>query len=448
MSKRPVAAVILGAGKGTRMKSDLPKVLHPVVGRPMICHLIAAMEPLQPARVVVVTAPGYDDVRDAVAPAEIAIQEPALGTGHAVGSARDQLAGFDGHILVLFGDTPLVTTETMQAMVDALESENDPAVAVLGFRPDDPAAYGRLVTDDAGQLTEIVEFKEANEAQRAINLCNAGIMGLDGRVAFDLISRIGNGNSKGEYYLTDIVALARDAGRNCVVVEGDEDEVLGVNSRIELAQAEAIAQSRMREAALAGGVTMIAPDTVWFSHDTKLGRDVVIEPNVVFGPGVTVADNAHIKAFSHLEGASVAENADIGPYARLRPGADVQAGARIGNFVEVKKSVVEPGAKVNHLSYIGDARVGAKANVGAGTITCNYDGFDKFKTDIGAGAFIGSNTALVAPVKIGDGALVAAGSTIGRNVDADAMAITRAPQEQKSGWAARFRAAKEKARKA
>lgn len=447
MSKRPVAAVILGAGKGTRMKSDLPKVLHPVAGRPMICHLIAALEPLSPARVVVVTAPGYDDVRDAVAPADIAIQEPALGTGHAVAAAGKQLAGFDGHILVLFGDTPLVTTETMQAMVDALESAADPAVAVLGFRPDDPAAYGRLVTDQSGQLSEIVEFKEANEAQRAIGLCNAGIMGLDGRVAFDLLSRISNDNSKGEYYLTDIVALARADGRNCVVVEGDEDEVLGVNSRIELAQAEAIAQSRMRQAALAAGVTMTAPDTVWFSHDTVLGKDVVIEPNVVFGPGVTVADNVRIKAFSHLEGATVAAEADIGPYARLRPGADIQGGARIGNFVEVKKSVIEPGAKVNHLSYIGDARVGAKANVGAGTITCNYDGFDKFKTDIGAGAFIGSNTALVAPVKIGDGALVAAGSTIGRDVDADAMAITRADQKQKDGWAARFRAAKDRARK-
>lgn len=439
MSERQIAAVILAAGMGTRMKSALPKVLHPVAGLPMINHIQKALAPLEPARTVVVTSPGQDDVRAAVTPADTAVQEEALGTGHAVLAAREQLDGFEGTVLVLFGDTPLLRTETIEAMADAMEGGEDPAVAVLGFRPADPTLYGRLVTDGDRHLEAIVEHRDCNEEQLKIDFCNAGIMGLDGRTALKFLDRISNDNSKGEYYLTDVVAIARAAGRTCVTVEGDPEEVMGVDHRGKLAQAEAVAQRRLRDAAMAGGATLVSPETVWFNHDTELGQDVTIEPNVVFGPGVKVHDNVRIKAFSHLEGAEVHSTADIGPYARLRPGADIRKGAKVGNFVEVKKAVLEEGAKVNHLTYIGDARVGAKANVGAGTITCNYDGFFKYHTDIGAGAFIGSNSALVAPVKIGDGAIVGAGSTVAKDVLADQLALTRAPQTGKDGWAARFR---------
>jgi len=441
MSNRQIAAVILAAGMGTRMKSATPKVLHPVAGLPMINHIQKALEPLAPARTVVVTSPGQEDVRAAVAPADTAVQTEALGTGHAVLAAREQLEGFDGTVLVLFGDTPLLRTETIQAMADIMEGPEDPAIAVLGFRPADPTLYGRLVTDGDGRLEAIVEHRDCNEEQLKIGFCNAGIMGLDGRTALQFLDRIGNDNSKGEYYLTDIVAIARAEGRTCVTVEGDPEEVMGVDHRGKLAQAEAVAQLRLREAAMAGGATLVAPETVWFTHDTEIGQDVTIEPHVVFGPGVKVHDNVHIKAFSHLEGAEVRPEASVGPYARLRPGADVREGVKIGNFVEVKKAVLEEGAKVSHLTYIGDARVGAHANVGAGTITCNYDGFFKYHTDIGAGAFIGSNSALVAPVRIGDGAIVAAGSTIVRDVPADELVMTRAPQSGKEGWAARFRKA-------
>ncbi|ANK79717.1 MAG: UDP-N-acetylglucosamine diphosphorylase/glucosamine-1-phosphate N-acetyltransferase [Rhizobiales bacterium NRL2] len=443
MTQRAVAAVILAAGMGTRMKSALPKVLHPVAGRPMINRIIDTLAPLRPERTVVVTAPDHDAVRAAVAPAKTAVQQPALGTAHAVLAAREHLEGFDGIVLVMFGDTPLLTAETMRAMAGAMEGPADPAVAVLGFRPEDPAAYGRLVTGGDGALEAIVEFRDCDEAQKRIGFCNAGIMGLDGRVALALLDRIGNDNAKGEYYLTDIVALARAEGRACVTVEGDAEEVMGVDDRLRLAAAERVAQRRLRNDAMANGATLIDPGTVHFCWDTKLGRDVTVEPHVVFGPGVTVGDDVRIKAFSHLEGANVHATAEIGPYARLRPGAEIQAAARIGNFVEVKKAVIEAGAKVNHLSYIGDARVGRQANIGAGTITCNYDGFDKHRTDIGAGAFIGSNSALVAPVRIGDGAIVGAGSTIAEDVAADDLAFTRAPQTAKSGWAAGFRAGRQ-----
>jgi bifunctional UDP-N-acetylglucosamine pyrophosphorylase/glucosamine-1-phosphate N-acetyltransferase len=439
MAERQVLAIILAAGMGTRMKSDLPKVLHPVAGLPMISHIRRTLAPLEPRATVIVTSPGQDSVRAAVAPDATAVQDPPLGTGHAVLSARDHLEGFDGTVLVLFGDTPLLTAETVRRMADAMAGPEDPAVAVLGFRPDDPAMYGRLVTGADGGLEAIVEFRDCTEEQRRIGFCNAGIMGLDGRTALTFLDRIGNDNAKGEYYLTDIVAIARAEGRACVTVEGDAEEVMGVDNRARLAEAEAVMQRRLRAAAMENGATLIAPDTVWFSHDTRLGRDVTVEPHVVFGPGVAVHDGVRIRAFSHLEGAEVATGAEIGPYARLRPGADVREGAKVGNFVEVKKAVLEEGAKVNHLTYIGDARVGAKANVGAGTITCNYDGFFKHHTDIGAGAFIGSNSALVAPVRIGDGAIVGAGSTVTRDVAADAMALERAPQTAKDGWAARFR---------
>jgi bifunctional UDP-N-acetylglucosamine pyrophosphorylase/glucosamine-1-phosphate N-acetyltransferase len=441
MGKRAIAAVILAAGMGTRMKSALPKVLHPVAGLPMINHIQKALAPLDPAKTIVVTSPGQDDVRALVAPADTAVQAEALGTAHAVLAAREHLTGFDGTILVLFGDTPLLTTETIQAMADAMEGPEDPAIAVLGFHPDDAALYGRLVTDADGHLEAIVEARDCNDAQKQITFCNAGIMGIDGRVGVPLMDRITNDNSKGEYYLTDIVALARADGRACVTVEGDPEEVMGVDHRGKLAEAEAVAQRRLRDVAMAGGATLVAPDTVWFCHDTDLGRDVTIEPHVVFGPGVRVHDNVHIKAFSHLEGAEVHSEASVGPYTRLRPGADIGEGAKIGNFVEIKKAVLEEGAKVSHLTYIGDARVGAHANIGAGTITCNYDGYFKYHTDIGAGAFIGSNSALVAPVKIGDGAIVGAGSTVSKDVPADQLALTRAPQSGKDGWAVRFRKA-------
>jgi bifunctional UDP-N-acetylglucosamine pyrophosphorylase/glucosamine-1-phosphate N-acetyltransferase len=354
-------------------------------------------------------------------------------------AARDVLNGFDGTVLTLFADSPLVGVETLQRMLDTRRGPDDPAVVVMGFRPRDTAEYGRLIVDGEGRLDRIVEHRDASEAERAVDLCNSGFMAIDGTVLPALLDSIDNDNPKGEYYLTDIVAAARAMQRACAVVEGSEVEAMGINSRAQLAQAEAVLQNRMRLAAMDAGVTLSDPASVWFSHDTVLGRDVSIGPNVFFGPGVSVGDSVVIHPFSHLEGCHVADGARIGPFARLRPEAEIGEDVHIGNFVEVKKARVEKGAKVNHLTYIGDARVGAGANVGAGTITCNYDGFFKHFTDIGAGAFIGSNTALVAPVTVGDGAIVGAGSTISGDVDADALALTRAPQTEKAGFAAAFR---------
>lgn len=444
MSHQPFAAVILAAGQGTRMRSARPKVLHALAGRPMIAHVGAAVGALKPGRVVVVTAKGMDQVAAAVPGAVAAVQDPPLGTGHAVLAAKPALQGFDGDVLVLFGDTPLVTTATIKAMLEARAT--GPAVVVLGFRPKDPAAYGRLVVGPSG-LERIVEFKDASPEERAIGLCNAGVMALDGKHAFALLDAITNDNAQREYYLTDVVGIARASGIACAVVEGDAEEVLGVDSRQALAGAEAILQRRLRQAAMAAGVTMIDPETVYLSYDTVIGRDTVIEPNVFLGPGVSIGEGALIRGFSHLERATVGEGASVGPFARLRPGAVLGADSHIGNFVEVKASTVEQGAKVNHLTYIGDARVGAKANVGAGTITCNYDGFGKYHTDIGAGAFIGSNTALVAPVKVGDEAIVGAGSTITEDVPAGALTVVRAGKTEIAGGAERFRV-KARARKA
>jgi bifunctional UDP-N-acetylglucosamine pyrophosphorylase/glucosamine-1-phosphate N-acetyltransferase len=438
MTERDVAVVVLAAGKGTRMESDLPKVLHAVAGRPMVAHVLAAAAAAGPARTVLVVGPGMESVHGVAGDAAIVIQDPPLGTGHAVMQARAALEGFSGDILVLFGDTPLLTPDTLGRMLGALRDGRRAAVAVLGFRPADPGAYGRLVVDGRGSLEAVVEFRDASEDERGIGLCNGGVMAIDGDVLFDYLAEVRSDNAKGEYYLTDLVAVARSRGRNCAVVEGAEEEVLGVNTRAHLAHAEAVMQRRLRENAMAGGVTLVDPDSVYLAADTRLGRDVVVEPNVFFGPGVEVGPGARIRAFSHLEGARVAGGAEIGPYARLRPGADIGSRARIGNFVEVKAASVEDGAKVNHLAYIGDARVGAGANVGAGTITCNYDGKRKSRTDIGAGAFIGSNSSLVAPVTIGDGAIVGAGSAIGRDVPAGALAVTRAETVVKPGWAARF----------
>ncbi len=438
MSSSPLAIVILAAGIGSRMKSTLHKVLHPVGGRPMIAHLRETVDELGPARVVVVTGPGADAVVAAAAPAEAAVQDPPLGTADAVAKAKAVLGDFDGDLIVLYGDAPLVEAETLKRLLAGLRG--GAKLALLGFRPDDPAQYGRLVLDGAGGLERIVEFKDASAAERAIGLCNAGILAADARSLFALLPRIDNRNAKGEYYLTDAVALAREEGFGLALAEAAVHEVQGVNTRADLAAAEAAVQRLYRRRALDAGVTLIDPESVYFSFDTDLGPDVVVEPNVVFAPGVTVGPGARIRAFSHLEGARVAASAIIGPFARLRPGAAIAEKAHVGNFVEIKNAVIEAGAKVNHLTYIGDARVGAGANIGAGTITCNYDGFGKYHTEIGAGAFIGSNTALVAPVTVGAGAIVGAGSTIARDVAAGELAVTRAEQAAVAGGAERFRA--------
>jgi len=442
MAKRKTAAVLLAAGQGTRMKSDLPKVLHALAGRPMIVHLLAGLAPLSLDRVVVVVGENMEGVRAAVAPHACVVQKPPLGTAHAVLSARDALGDFEGDLLVLYGDTPLVAADTLGQMLETLHGEDAPAAVVLGFRPADPGLYGRLLVDMDGNLEAIVEARDATETQARVGLCNSGVMALDGQVAFDYLSRIGNDNAKGEYYLTDTIAMARGDSRACAVVEGDPAELLGIDSRADLAVGEAMVQSELRARAMADGATLADPATVYFSFDTELGRDVSVGPGVVFGPGVVVGDHVEIRAYCHIEGAEIASGAVIGPFARLRPGAKLAEDVHIGNFVEVKNAELEKGAKANHLTYIGDARVGAGANVGAGTITCNYDGFTKSLTEIGAGAFIGSNTAFVAPVKVGDGALIGAGSVITKDVAADALAVTRAEQKEIKNGAKEFRGRK------
>lgn len=419
------------------MRSALPKVLHRVGGRTLIGHVLDAAAASGAMRVNVVIGPDRPDVAAEVKKrtpnAGVFEQRERLGTAHAVLSAKPALGAED--LIVAFGDTPLVRAETFSMLADALQ---DAAVAVLGFRPKDPHGYGRLIMD-GGQLAAIREEKDASPTERKIGLCNAGIMAFSGKYALALIEAIGNDNAKREYYLTDAVALARARKLNVAVREAPEEEVMGINDRAQLAAAEAELQKRLRKAALESGVTLVAPDTVFFSADTKLGKDVIVEPNVVFGPGVVVKDSATIKAFSHLEGAEVGEGASIGPFARLRPGTKLGAKTRIGNFVETKAATLGDGAKANHLSYIGDATVGANANIGAGTITCNYDGYDKHKTEIGDGAFIGSNSALVAPVKIGAGAYVGSGSVVTDDVPADALAVGRGRQSVKEGWAAEAR---------
>lgn len=442
MTHRPLACIILAAGKGTRMKSDLPKVLHPLGGLPMVNHVVNAAQSLSPERIVVVVGPGMDNVAAAVAPHVTAVQERQLGTGDAVMAAMGHLTGFMGDVLVLYGDSPLITPATLSAMVAARNGAGDPAVVVLGMRPADPGAYGRLILDADGGLEKIVEFLDATPAERAVTLCNAGFMAFDGARMADLLAGIGNQNAKGEYYLTDAVAVARAKGFTCAVVEGPVEDTAGVNSRAELAGIEKIFQARLRLAAMANGATLLDPDTVYFAADTVLGRDVTVGQHVVFGPGVTVEDGVEIKPFSHLEGATVRKGAIIGPYARLRPGTDVGEGAHIGNFVELKNINMGAGAKANHLTYLGDADVGGGSNIGAGTITCNYDGVLKHRTTIGQGVFIGTHSTLVAPVSVGDGAYTAAGTVVTRNVAPDALAISRAPQEEKPGWASRYRAAK------
>lgn len=436
---RAVAAIVLAAGKGTRMKSDLHKVLHPIAGQPMLAHLLASVGALGPVKTVVVVGSGREQVEPLVAAhgGEVVVQDPQHGTAHAVRQAQAALAGFEGDILILYADTPFVTADTMRRMVARLADVA--GAVVVASRPADARHYGRILAEPDGTILKMVEYKDASEEERAIELCNSGLMAIRSADLWPLLERVGNDNAAKEYYLPDIVMLAAADGRKSAAIEVPAGEVEGINSRAELAGQEAAWQARRRAAAMADGVSLVAPETVWFAHDTEIGRDCVVEPNVVFGPGVRIGERVRIRAFSHIEGATIDSGAEIGPYARLRPGAEIGEGARIGNFVEVKKTKLGKGAKANHLSYLGDADIGAGANIGAGTITCNYDGFFKYRTNIGDGAFIGSNTALVAPVTVGAGALVAAGSVIVRDVAADSVALARGEQVEKPGRAKRFR---------
>lgn len=441
MSRGPLLVVVLAAGQGTRMKSALPKVLHKIGGRSMLGHVLAVAQSIGANAMSVVVGPGMDAVRAEAlvhAPgANVFVQEQQRGTADAVLAARAALAAHSGDVLVLYADTPLLTP----ASLDKLRSRLDDGagIAVLGFEAADPTGYGRLLTDAGGWLNAIREDKDASAEERRVRLCNSGVMAFRLDDVLGVLGRIGNANAKGEFYLTDAVEIARATGARAAVVTCAEDEVLGVNSREQLAVAEGIFQKRARLAAMRDGATLIAPETVWLSYDTKIGCDVVIEPNVFFGPGVTVDDGAEIRANCHIERARIGRNARVGPFARLRPGAILGTDVHIGNFVEVKNVTLGVGAKANHLSYLGDGTVGAGANIGAGTIFCNYDGFGKHRTEVGEGVFVGSNTSLVAPVKIGDGAYIGSGSVITKNVPADALALERSPQEERPGWAAKFR---------
>jgi len=442
MSDTPnFAVVILAAGQGTRMRSDTHKVLHPIAGKALLMHLLDSVDRLGAEKRVVVVGKGRDQVEKALGGRDVLIAHQAeqKGTAHAVQQARDSLAGYEGAVLILYGDTPFVEPDTLKRMLDRLDGDGGPGVVVLASTPDDPLKYGRIILGDGDQIAKMVEFKDATEEERAVRLCNSGMMAVRAHDLFRWLDRVGNDNAAGEYYLPDVVNIAAAEGRDAVVIEGDPYETAGVNSRAELAHLELDWQRRRREQALQDGATLIDPESVWFAADTKLGRDVTVEPHVVFGAGVEVADGATIKAFSHIEGAIIATKAVIGPFARLRPGARIGERAKVGNFVEVKKAVLGPGAKANHLSYIGDADVGPDANIGAGTITCNYDGFGKYNTVIGEGAFIGSNTALVAPVTVGAGAIVGAGSVITKDVEPDSLAVERSDQRGIAGWAKRFR---------
>ena len=432
------ALIILGAGMGTRMNSDLPKVLHPIGGAPMIVHAMRAGGGLAPEKTVIVAGHGAEAVSQAALDydpdAKTVLQTEQLGTAHAVGCARDALAGFKGDAVVLYGDTPFISVNTLESMGAARASHD---IVVLGFEAADPGRYGRLITD-GNALAQIVEFKDATDEERAVTLCNSGVVMVSADALFDLIDAVGNDNAAGEYYLTDIVEIGRAMGMTATVVTCDEAETLGINSRAELVAAEAAFQACARTEALDDGVTLLAPDTVYFAYDTVLGRDAVVEQNVIFGPDVTVESGARIRAFSHLEGCHVSRGAIVGPYARLRPGAELQENVHVGNFVEIKNAVLAEGAKANHLTYIGDADIGERTNIGAGTITCNYDGVFKHRTTIGADAFIGSNTMLIAPVTVGDEAMTASGTVVSKNVPDGALAVGRVRQENKAGFAVRM----------
>ncbi|QWG16178.1 bifunctional UDP-N-acetylglucosamine diphosphorylase/glucosamine-1-phosphate N-acetyltransferase GlmU [Bradyrhizobium sediminis] len=447
MTARSSLTIVLAAGEGTRMQSSLPKVLHPVAGQSLLAHVLGAAPKGAGATLAVVIGPDHEAVageaRRVRPDAATFVQRERLGTAHAVLAAREALARGADDLLVVFGDTPLISAETFSRLRAPLK--NGAALAVLGFQAADPTGYGRLLVED-GRLVAIREHADATPAERAITLCNAGVMAFDGRRALQILDRIGNANSKGEYYLVDAVAISRDMGLEAVVIETSEDEVRGINTKGQLAEAEQVMQARLRKAALEAGVTMIAPDTVYLTADTRFGKDVTLEPFVVIGPGVSIADGAVIHSFSHIVQSSIGKNTSVGPFARLRPGTSLGDGAKIGNFVETKAATLEAGVKVNHLSYIGDTHVGAKANIGAGTVTCNYDGFSKHKTTIGEGAFIGTNSSLVAPVKIGAGAYIGSGSVITKDVPDDAMAVERSPQTNREGGARRYRELKTKAK--
>ncbi len=433
-----VSLIILAAGMGTRMNSDLPKVLHKVAGSPLLHHAMQAGRALEPSRVVIVTGHGAEDVAKAALAfdeaAETVVQEPQLGTAHAVAQAAPLLAGAQGEVIVLYGDTPLIKPDTLEAM---LAARRDHAVVVLGFHAADPGRYGRLLTQ-GDRLLAIREYKDATEAERAVTLCNSGVICASAKVLFDLVAKVGNANAAGEYYLTDVVELARAEGLSAGVVICDEAETLGVNTRQQLAEAEAAFQARARAEALENGVTLTAPETVFFGLDTVVGRDAIVGPHVLFGPGVTIESGAEIKGFCHLEGCHVSRGADVGPFARLRPGAELAEDVHVGNFVEIKNAILDEGVKVGHLTYLGDADVGEFTNIGAGTVTCNYDGVMKHRTTIGKRAFIGSDTMLVAPVTVGDGAMTGSGSVITDNVPAEAVAIGRSRQVNKPGLATKL----------
>jgi bifunctional UDP-N-acetylglucosamine pyrophosphorylase / glucosamine-1-phosphate N-acetyltransferase len=448
MKARSSLTVVLAAGEGTRMRSSLPKVLNPVAGQSLLAHVLGAAPQGPRAALAVVVGPDHAAVEQEIKrirpDAKTFVQRERLGTAHAVLAAREAIAGGADDLLVAFGDTPLISAETFERLRAPLR--NGAALAVLGFRAADPTGYGRLLVE-GDHLVAIREQADASAAERTVDLCNAGVMAFDGRRALEIIEKIGNANSKREYYLTDAVAIIRDLGWEAVVIETSEDEVRGINTKAQLAEAEQVMQQRLRKAALEAGVTLIAPDTVYLAADTTFGNDVTIEPFVVIGPGVSIADGAVIHSFCHIVQTSIGKNTSVGPYARLRPGTSLGDGARIGNFVETKAAVLDAGVKVNHLSYIGDAHIGANSNIGAGTITCNYDGFSKHKTEIGEGAFVGTNSSLVAPVKIGNGAYIGSGSVITKDVPADALAVERSQQTIREGGAARIREIKSRGKK-
>ncbi|MCA1654232.1 MAG: bifunctional UDP-N-acetylglucosamine diphosphorylase/glucosamine-1-phosphate N-acetyltransferase GlmU [Sphingomonadales bacterium] len=437
----PLAVIILAAGQGTRMKSDKHKVLHPIAGKPMLLHLLDTVAALAPSCEIVVVGKGREQVESALAGRTVstALQADQLGTAHAVGEALPALGDFSGKVLILFGDTPFVAAETLRSMLARLDAPDAPGIVVLTHSPEDAGAYGRVILGGGDRIAKMVEYKDASEAERAVRLCNSGMMALSAEDLRTWLPRIGNDNAAAEYYLPDLIMVAAEEGRVAVAIEGAAIEAIGINSRAELAAAEHHWQQRRRAEMMTAGVTLIDPASVWFAADTIVGRDVMIEPGVFFGRGVIVANGATIRAYSHLEGASIGSGCEVGPYARLRPGAVLEEGAKVGNFVEVKKATLGRGAKANHLTYIGDADIGAKANIGAGTITCNYDGFFKYRTVIGEGAFIGSNSALVAPVTVGAGAIVGAGSVVTKDVEPDSLGVARAEQKGIAGWAKRFR---------
>jgi bifunctional UDP-N-acetylglucosamine pyrophosphorylase / glucosamine-1-phosphate N-acetyltransferase len=448
MTARSSLTVVLAAGEGTRMRSLLPKVLHPVAGQSLLAHVLGAAPHGPGSALAVVVGPDHAAVEQEITrirpDARTFIQRERLGTAHAVLAAREAIARGADDLLVAFGDTPLISAETFEQLRAPLQ--NGAALAVLGFRAADPTGYGRLLVE-GDHLVAIREQADASAAERAVDLCNAGVMAFDGRRALEIIEKIGNANSKREYYLTDAVAIIRDLGWEAVVIETSEDEVRGINTKAQLSEAEQVMQQRLRKAALEAGVTLIAPDTVYLAADTKFGNDVTIEPFVVIGPGVSIDDGAVIHSFCHIVQSAIGKNTSVGPYARMRPGTSLGDGARIGNFVETKAAVLDAGVKVNHLSYIGDAHIGANSNIGAGTITCNYDGFSKHKTEIGEGAFVGTNSSLVAPVKIGKGAYIGSGSVITKDVPDDALAVERSQQTIREGGAKRYREIKTRSKK-